>query len=94
MDVLLDVPDVQELVLENVKEAVLHLVILDVMVDVKDVLDPALEDAQEDVTADALAADHAVVDVVLVVDVRLLVSQHVPLTALDVNLEVLRTVLE
>ena len=94
MDVLLDVPDVQELVLENVKEAVLHLVILDVTVDVKDVLDPVLEDAQEDVTEDALAVVPVVGDVVPVADVLPLVSHFAPPVVLDVKVEGLRTVLE
>ena len=94
MDVLLDVPDVQEPVLENLKEAARHLVILDVTVDVKDVQDLVSVDVLEGAMADVLDVDHVVEDVVLVVDVHLLAVWHVPEAVPDVRLVVLRTVQE
>ena len=86
--------DVLVLVQENVKEVVLHLVILDVMVDVKDVQDHVSVDVLEGAMADVLDVDHVVEDVVLVVDVHLLAVWHVPEAVPDVRLVVLRTVRE
>ena len=86
--------DVLVLVLENVKEAVPHLVILDVMVDVMDVQDHVSVDVLEGAMVDVLDVDHVVEDVVLVVDVHLLVVWHVPEAVPDVRLVVLRTVRE
>ena len=86
--------DVLVLVLESVKEVVLHLVIPDVMVDVKDVQDLVSVDVLDDVMADVPDAVLVVVDVVLVVDVHLLAVWHVPEAVPDVRLVVLRTVRE